>query len=226
MTQTDVGWAQIGVRSEPPSLADLAYDQIRDRLVLLDIRPGEPVNDTRLAAELGIGRTPVREALKRLESDHLVASFPRRGTFATPIDVTELRSISDIREQLEPFAARQAALHASEFMRDELLAKGREVREMRGATMDRRAMMRLDTSAHRLIYRAAGNAHLEDVLIRYDNLAIRIWCLVLDRLPDFAHHVAGQALLLEAIVAGDADLAERLAREHVRGFEHDIRKVL
>lgn len=226
MTQTGVRMAGVGSLPETQSLADLAYEKIRDRLVLLDIRPGEPINDTRLAADLGVGRTPVREALKRLESDHLVASFPRRGTFATVIDVTELGAISDIREQLEPFAARQAALLAPEHMREQLRAKAREVGAVEATEADRTSMMRLDTSAHRLIYRAAGNSHLEDVLIRYDNLATRIWCLVLERLPDFAHHVVGQAALLEAITVGDADLAERLALQHVTEFEHDIRQVL
>lgn len=208
------------------SLADLAYERIRDRLIMLEIRPGDPINDGRLAAEIGVGRTPVREALKRLETDHLVVSFPRRGTFATAIDVTELGAISDIREQLEPFAARRAALTASSSSREELRAKAAEVRDLGSMGDDRSALMRFDTSLHRLIYKAAGNPHLEDVLIRYDNLATRIWCLVIDRLPDFAHHVAEHAELLDAIADGDADRAEKLAHDHVTGFEAEIRKVL
>ena len=96
-------------RRAATSLADLAYRQIKDRLIMLDIRPGEPINDVALAAELGVGRTPVREAVKRLETDHLVVSYPRRGTFATVVDVTELGAISDIRQLLEPHAARRAA---------------------------------------------------------------------------------------------------------------------
>src|SRR5919112_3346104 len=100
-------------RSSTSSLASLAYQQIKDRLILLDIRPGDPINDVGLAAELGVGRTPVREALKRLETDHLVVSYPRRGTFATVVDVTELGAISDVRQVLEPHAARRAAENAS-----------------------------------------------------------------------------------------------------------------
>ena len=91
------------------SLAEQAYRQLRDRLIMLEIRPGDPINDGALAAELGVGRTPVREALKRLESDHLVVSYPRRGTFATIVDITELADVSEIRELLEPHAARRAA---------------------------------------------------------------------------------------------------------------------
>src|SRR4051794_41915764 len=69
--------------SSVTSLADRAYVAIRDRLIMLDIRPGDPIDDDELAKELGVGRTPVREALKRLEGDLLVVSYPRRGAFTT-----------------------------------------------------------------------------------------------------------------------------------------------
>lgn len=209
-----------------PSLADVAYERILDRLIMLDIRPGEPINDGQLAASLGFGRTPVREALKRLETDHLVVSYPRRGTFATAIDVTELGAISELREQLEPYASARAAVAATDRVRAELRAKIEEVKALDTSTDDRTALMRFDMSVHRLIYRATGNRHLEDVLIRYDNLATRIWCLVVDKLPDLAHHIVSHVDLLEAIADGDAELAERLTREHVDMFSTEIRRLL
>ena len=81
-----------------PSNADLAYQIIRERLIMLDIRPSEPINDEGLARQLGFGRTPVREALKRLERDRLVIAYPRRGTFATTVDITDLAHIQEIRQ--------------------------------------------------------------------------------------------------------------------------------
>ena len=77
------------VVSEEMSFADRAYLVIRDKLIMLDIRPNEAIVENDLAAELELGRTPVREALKRLEADRLVVSFPRRGTFATGVDVAD-----------------------------------------------------------------------------------------------------------------------------------------
>ena len=94
---------------EAMSFADQAYLVIRDKLIMLDIRPNEAIVESELAAALKLGRTPVREALKRLEADRLVVSFPRRGTFATGVDVADLRHISQIRVNLEPVAARTAA---------------------------------------------------------------------------------------------------------------------
>ena len=92
---------------------------------MLDIRPDEPIDDDQLAKELGIGRTPVREALKRLEGDRLVVSYPRRGTFATGVDIADLAHFSEIRVQLEPLAARRAAERASRATRAELDELGR-----------------------------------------------------------------------------------------------------
>jgi DNA-binding GntR family transcriptional regulator len=208
------------------SLASRAYEQIKDKLIMLEVRPGEPINDIALAAELGVGRTPVREALKRLETDHLVITYPRRGTFATVVDVTELGSISDLRQLLEPHAARRAAENASPRVRSQLRDTAENVRRLELTDGDRAAILREDMAVHQLIYRSSGNPHLEEVLVRYDNLATRIWCLVIDRLPDLAAHVRDHAELLDAIADGDGDTAARLALEHVTGFEQAIRQVL
>ncbi len=193
---------------------------------MLDIRPGEPLNDGLLAAELGMGRTPVREAIKRLETDHLLVSYPRRGTFATSVDITELAAIWDIRSVLEPVAARRAAENATPAVRQEMKDVIRRLLAVDESADAQSELMRLDMSVHRLIYRAAGNPHLEDVLIRYDNLSTRIWCLVIERLPGLSGHIVEHAALLQAIVDGDADRAAELALAHVTDFETEIRKVL
>ena len=86
-------------------LADRAYTVIQDQLIMLDIRPHAAIVEGELAEQLGVGRTPVREALKRLEAERLVVSYPRRGTFATGVDVEDLGHISEIRAHLEPVAA-------------------------------------------------------------------------------------------------------------------------
>ncbi|MGY1639017.1 GntR family transcriptional regulator [Geodermatophilus sp. SYSU D00742] len=208
------------------SLADKAYVAIRDRLIMLAIRPGDPIDDDELAKDLGVGRTPVREALKRLEGDRLVVSYPRRGTFATGMDISDLAHISDIRAQLEPLAARRAAERAARVGSAELEDLATGIEQLDVAAIDRSELMRWDLAVHRAIYRAAGNPHLEDVLIRYDNLATRIFCLFLERLPTVDEHVGEHVELLRAIAAGDADRADDLAREHVLGFERAIRAVI
>jgi DNA-binding GntR family transcriptional regulator len=212
--------------SSVTSLADKAYVAIRDRLIMLAIRPGDPIDDDELAKELGVGRTPVREALKRLEGDRLVVSYPRRGTFATGMDISDLAHISEIRAQLEPLAARRAAERAPRTGQLDLEELAASIEQLDVAQVDQTELMRWDLAVHRAIYRAAGNPHLEDVLIRYDNLATRIHCLFLDRLSTVDVHVGEHVELLRAIAAGDADRADDLAREHVLGFERAIRAVI
>lgn len=207
------------------SLAERAYRALRDRLIMLDIAPGEPLHEARLAEELGVGRTPLREAMKRLEVDHLVASYPRRGTFATRVDITELAAVSEVRVLLEPLAARAAAERAAPAVREELRA-AREGIERLSAQTPWREVMAEDLAVHRLLYRAAGNHHLEDSLIRLDNLATRIWCVVVDRLPDVAGHIREHVDLLDAVLAGEAEQAADLSAEHVRHFDTAIRSVL
>jgi DNA-binding GntR family transcriptional regulator len=210
----------------PTSLADKAYVAIRDRLIMLAIRPGDPIDDDALAQDLGVGRTPVREALKRLEVDRLVVSYPRRGTFATGMDISDLAHISEIRAQLEPLAARRAAERSARSAPTELDELARHIEQLDVARVEATELMRWDLAVHRAIYRAAGNPHLEDVLIRYDNLATRIHCLFLNRLSTVDVHVREHVELLRAIAAGQADRADDLAREHVLGFERAIRAVI
>ena len=211
---------------ESLSLAEQAYRALRDKLIMLDIRPGAPINDGQLAAQLGFGRTPVREALKKLEIDHLVISYPRRGTFATIVDITELAAVSELRRVLEPLAARKAAESAGATMRAELSELAREIEKLDDDRPEKHDLMRYDLSVHRAIYRAAGNPYLEDTLIRLDNLATRIWCLVLDKVPSVAGHITEHVELLDSIVDGDADRASGLALEHITSFEKTIRAVL
>lgn len=208
------------------SMADRAYAVIMDRLIMLDIRPNDPIDDGALAQELGIGRTPVREALKRLETDRLVVAYARRGTFATGVDIADLAGISEIRAQLEPLAARRAAERASRPTRTELADLAGMVESMDVGTLDRTEMMRRDMMVHRAIYRAAGNPHLEDVLVRYDNLATRIFCLFLDQLAHVDRHVGEHVELLRAIADGQVDRSGELALEHVLSFERAVRAAI
>ena len=158
--------------------------------------------------------------------DHLVVSYPRRGPFATTVDFTELADVSEIRELLEPLAARRAASRANAAMRRELLDVAETIAELAPDPAESRELMRYDLMVHRLIYRAAANPHLEDTLIRYDNLATRIWCVVLDKVPSVSGHITEHVDLLKAVADGDAEKAAELALHHVTSFEDTIRKVL
>ncbi|TAP28926.1 GntR family transcriptional regulator [Arthrobacter sp. S41] len=192
---------------------------------MLDIAPGEPINEAALVQELNIGRTPLREALKRLEVDHLVHSYPRRGTFATRVDITELAAITEVRLALEPLAADRAAALGGGSLRAQIEQTLHAITNFKGDE-SRRTLMENDLAVHRLIYQAAANHHMEETLIRLDNLATRIWCLTLDRLPSIEEHIAEHQALLQAVLDQDPSTASELAREHIASFESSVRAVL
>jgi DNA-binding GntR family transcriptional regulator len=221
-----IGEGDLSARQDNESYADYAYRILCDELIVLDIKPGAPLNDEQISRRLGVGRTPIREAMKRLESDHLVVAYPRRGTFAAGVDITDLAEISEIRQLLEPAAAARAARMASARARQELRQFAHEIERLLAGRQSQRDLMRLDMRVHRSIYRATGSRHLEDVLIRYDNLATRIWSLVLEKLPPVSEHIAQHVELLERIADGDADAAAQLTTRHVTDFEKLIRSVL
>ena len=214
------------VQDRPPALlADRAYEELRDRLVTLQIKPGEPIDEDQLGRELEMGRTPIREAIKRLALENLVTVFPRRGTFAAEINITDLAHITDVRQALEGQAAYRAAERLTEPQREELMQLLEELHASRGSD-DMPALMALDTRVHRFIYRLSGNPFLEETLDRYFNLSLRIWYLVIDRLPHMFQRVHEHEPLLEAIAARNPELARDIVAGHVATFESEIRSVL
>jgi DNA-binding GntR family transcriptional regulator len=206
-------------------LADRAYTELRDRIVSLQIAPGAPIDEDGLGAELDMGRTPVREAIKRLALENLVNVFPRRGTFASEINITDLAHISDVRMVLEGHAAYRAAERITDLQRLELEELLVELGQSKGSDYAT-ALMALDARVHRFIHRCAGNPYLEETLNRYFNLSLRIWHLVFDRLPHLFARVHEHDDVLHAIAAGEPERARDVLIEHIATFEREIRAVL
>jgi DNA-binding GntR family transcriptional regulator len=199
--------------------ADRAYLAIRGLIVSLELPPGAVIDERELMERLGLGRTPVREALRRLAQEQLVEVFPRRGMFVTGVDVRDLARISEVRTALEPEAARLAAERATDEEREELADLGDGIKK--GADL-----MGLDEQIHRSIYAAAHNHLLEKTLGEYYVLALRIWMIALDRAQDLEDAVEAHRDLIKAIVVADGERAAEIMRAHVEGFEYAMRKVL
>lgn len=204
-----------------PPLAEQAYAALRDMIVTLRLAPGSPLEES-LGRQLGIGRTPLRDAVKRLEAERLVVVYPRRGTFVAEVNLTDHSLVCDVRRQLEGHAAHRAAERATDQDRERLLELAGSVRAHPGG---RAEGMRLDTRIHREVYRCAHNHYLAADLSRYYNLSLRIWYLVLDRLPEVDHE-AEQLPMIDAIRSGRAAAARGHAVRHVTHFEQAVRDAL
>jgi DNA-binding GntR family transcriptional regulator len=186
---------------EGRSLADQAYYAIRELIVSLELPPGSAVREPELTAELGIGRTPVREALRRLAQERLC----------------------EVRAVLEPEAARLAAERATEPDLAELGGLLAELGPRPGR--DNRSLIELDQRIHRAVYHASHNPFLAETLETYYAHALRIWMLAL-ACTDLGAAVHGHAGLLEAILRGNGERAAALMRGHVETFEGEMRDVL
>jgi DNA-binding GntR family transcriptional regulator len=202
-------------------IAERAYVELRERIVTLRLAPGTLLREDELMRELGIGRTPLREAIKRLALENLVAVQPRSGTFVTGVDAADIIHISEVRADLEAQAAELAALRMAGDTRERAEALLEEVRTLEGAG-DADALMHLDETIHALIWEGSGNPYLVETLERYFVLSLRVWYVVLDRVPGLGAAVVDQARLLEAVLARDHVKARELMREHVLAFEREI----
>jgi DNA-binding GntR family transcriptional regulator len=201
--------------------AERAYHDLRDRIVTLRLPPGTILREDALMRELDVGRTPLREAVKRLALENLVAVQPRRGTFVSAVDAADIVQITEVRAELEGYAAQLAALRMDGETRaaaEELL---QEVDSLTRAN-DQEGLMRFDERIHRFVWEASGNPYLNETLERYFTLSLRVWYLVLDRVPGLGHAVHDQAQLVNALLDRDGARARGIMREHVLAFQREI----
>jgi DNA-binding GntR family transcriptional regulator len=174
---------------------------------------------------LGLGRTPVREALQTLAREQLVEVYPRRGMIVAPVDVGDLAALSEARRTLESLAARLAAERANEDDRSVARSLLGELPAV-AAAGDERRLIELDQRIHRHVYRCAHNLFVAATLNEWYTLTLRIWFLALDRVARLDDAVGEHGELLRAILVGDADRADAVMRRHIEAFEGAIRAVL
>jgi DNA-binding GntR family transcriptional regulator len=153
-----------------------------------------------------------------------VSFVPHRGSFVTDINLTDLHRLTEVRVEMEGYAARLAADRASASDRARMEALTAELEAIDEG--DVYNLMRLDQRIHRQVYQATRNAFLQAMLEESFNLSLRIWFLGLDRGVRLKAAVEEHRRLLDAIVSRDPDQAESVMRHHVTGFEQAIRKVL
>jgi DNA-binding GntR family transcriptional regulator len=211
--------------AEARSLSDRAYFRIRELIVSLELRPGSLVNERELMERLGLGRTPVREALRTLAREKLVEVYPRRGMFVSSVDVRDLAGLSEVRRPLESYAARLAAERSTAEDRVETLSLLEELDRAAGEH-DERTLIELDQRIHRHVYSCTQNPFLETTLNEYYVLTLRIWFIALERVARLEDAIQEHRELLEAIRDGDPERAESVMSRHVAGFEQAIRRVL
>ena len=201
------------------SLSERAYHEIRHMIVRLDLAPGDVIREDELQTTLGLGRTPIREALQRLVRDQFVTVIPRRGMYVSGIDVSELGLLYETRATLEPFAMRLACARGEQRHWDEMAA----VLQQDTPTSSPDQLIAIDRRCREIVWEAADNRFLTDTLDMLYAQSDRLWHLYLGDVADLHLMIAEHREILDALQHGDADRAAELIEAHMRAFDEQIR---
>lgn len=195
------------------SLADRAYEGLLSAIAEGRLKPGQAIRETALAEELGISRTPIREALQRLARDGLVRLDARNGASVGELSLEAIRELYDLREILEGSTARFAALNARPAERQRLEAILAREADHLG---DPAALAKLNKLFHGTLCDAASNRYLSSAVATFSTTLLLLGPTTLA-----ASHRAGESHrehceVVEAIAAGKAERAEEIMRAHIR----------
>ena len=201
--------------SKPVALVDWAYRSIKEAILSLAIEPGAQLRTDELAQRFGVSRTPVREALLRLEQDGLVRTVPRVGTFAAEITASDLEELFELRELLEVHCVMKATMSLS---RDDLDTVDRLMDEASSAVEngDLDGFQRSEIDFHGLLLNRAGNRRLLDVMSALRDLTYRQRVMSLGISDNVKRSLAEHLAVAEALHQRDAKEASRLMGVHLR----------
>lgn len=193
-------------------IAANAYEEIRHAIVLGEYRPNQRLIETDLADDLGISRTPIREALQRLENDGLIVRT-RHGWVVYEHSADEIREIYEIRSALESHAARLATERLEGPDRDRFLTLSKAGHKSKGLTA--RELAESNEQFHRLMLEVAGNARLATLSERTSQYYFNYHLAATYTREELATSRQQHVDIANAILKGESDLAARLVREHV-----------
>jgi DNA-binding GntR family transcriptional regulator len=206
-------------------LAGTVYDALRRDILAGELLAGEPLTEQELSRRYGVSRTPVREALAKLERDRLVRVVPKQGAFVRSFSHDDVRELYQIREALEGLAVRLAAPRLEKSELDGFDARFRAIKA-RGAKAAPADVRALGEELHATLLKRAGNARLIEALEQIREQIRPVWTMAIlapRRVQGLVHeHLA----LIDALKRSDGRRAERLMCQHVRRVRDTIFQML
>ena len=205
---------RIGERRDLPSgyRVEEAYRYLKTLIMSAALAPGASLNELEIAAALGTSRTPVREAVRKLEQEGLAMRYPNRGAVVTKLSIKDVMDIWQLREILEPAACRLAAPRIDHVALDRIRRMLLELRGRAGPE-DYETLLRSDLDLHGLIVEATGNATLRQVL---DMLNERVVQVRMVTSPGrFQHSVDEHLAIVDALRSRDPAVASEAMRRHL-----------
>ena len=204
-------------------LRDVVFETLRDAIITQVLKPGERLMEIQLADEMGVSRTPVREAIRKLELEGLVVMVPRKGAYVAGVSMKDIHEVYEVRAALEMLAVSLAAERITD---EELDALERQVLKESEAetsgntdenTLDN--IVYIDTTFHDIIYQAAHNQRLVQFLNILQEQLQRFRAASLSRPGRSKTALEEHKQIIEALAERNGELASKLAKEHIDNAE-------
>ncbi len=203
-------------------LRDVVFETLRDAIITQVLKPGERLMEIQLADEMGVSRTPVREAIRKLELEGLVVMVPRKGAYVAGVSMKDIHEVYEVRSALEMLAVTLAAERITEEELDALerqvLRESEEEDKQDGSDLDN--IIYIDSSFHDIIYQAAHNQRLVQFVNILQEQLQRFRAASLARPGRSKTALEEHKQIVEALSDRNGELAARLAREHIENAEN------
>lgn len=201
-------------------LREVVFESLREAIIMGHLRPGERLMELSLAEDLGVSRTPVREAIRKLELEGFVMMVPRKGAYVAGVTDKDITDVFEVRAALESLAAGLAAERITE---DEIEALQRAVvQNFDEGSADINTIVAWDTQFHDMIYRASRNDRLSQIVTNLGEQIQRFRMTTLSRPGRTREALFEHQAIVEAISERRIELAQTLAREHIENAENNF----
>ncbi|AQS57849.1 GntR family transcriptional regulator [Desulforamulus ferrireducens] len=206
-------------------LREIVFETLREAILSGKLEPGERLMEIQLAEEMGVSRTPVREAIRKLELEGFVVMIPRKGAYVAGISQKDVTDVFEVRAALEALAAGLAAERATD---EEIEQLDRSLLAYSEQTIkqDINGIVKSDTDFHDLLYKCSRNARLETIITHLREIIQRVRTVSLSQPGRSRDAVEEHRQIVDAIAERNVELAQNLAREHIYNAENSLLKSL
>ena len=204
-------------------LREIVYEELKRQILIGEIAPGTRMMEVELADEMGVSRTPVREAIRKLEKEGLVSIEPRRGAYASDISIKDIVDVMEVRQDLEGMAAGLAAIKATKEEKEALKKATEEYRRaVETGSIDE--IIKWDEAFHKRVVSCSGNKTLIQLVSQVQELALRFRYIYYEDFSRFEGQPMEHKDIVDAIISGDAEKARKSADEHISRLKEFVIK--
>ncbi|OJV62953.1 MAG: GntR family transcriptional regulator [Clostridiales bacterium 38-18] len=218
----NVNFDKLEIRNYKP-LGEVVFEYLRNAILAGELKPGERLMEVTIADQLGVSRTPVREAIRKLEKESFVIMIPRKGAYVADLTKKDIMEVLEIRKELEGFAA---YLAAERMTLSEKEALGKVVEHFNESllSMDKKSMIESDNEFHSLIFEGTKNQRLINIIYDLHDQFQRFRLIYFNEFNNFKEIQASHNRIFDAIIRQDGAVARQESESHVESIKTLVNK--